>query len=138
MDKKEPTLSKPDMADLEFRPTSYRGPTRPTADNDGLVWKLSVGVGAAVLTALLIFNAYERYQDRKDAEAAMRMLNAELARQRAEEERFLREHAPVRTLQIPAAAPAYTRPLSEGERCLRGERFKRIENGWQQLPHDPC
>jgi len=138
MDKKEPTLSKPDMADLEFRPTSYRGPTRPTTNNEGLVWKLSVGVGTAVLTALLIFNAYERYQDRKDAEAAMRMLNAELARQRTEDERFLREHAPVRTLQIPATPPTYKRPLSTGERCMRGERFKRIENGWQQLPHDPC
>lgn len=139
MDRQEPTISKPDMADLEFRPTSYRGPTRPSASHDGLVWKLSAGIGIAVLAALLLFNAYERHQDRKDAEV---MLQQELKRQaieRIEDERFLKENPPVRVIRVGSPpAERYRKPLRSGERCIHGERFKRIENGWQQLPYDPC
>jgi len=139
MDRQEPTISKPDMADLEFRPTSYRGPTRPSASHDGFVWKLSVGIGVAVLAALLLFNAYERHQDRRDAEAALKALNEQTARMIAEDERFLREHPPVRTIHLgPQPVAQYRTPLRPGERCIRGERFKRLANGWQQLPQEPC
>lgn len=139
MDREEPKISKPDMADLEFRPTGYRGPTRPSVSHDGLVWKLSLGIGIAVLAALLLFNAYERHQDRKDAEV---MLQQELKRQemeRIEDERFLKENPPVRVIRV-GSPPAehHLAPLRPGERCIHGERFLRIENGWQQLPRDPC
>ncbi|MGS1079134.1 hypothetical protein [Pseudoxanthomonas beigongshangi] len=139
MDRQEPTISKPDMADLEFRPTSYRGPTRPQVTNDGIVWKLSLGIGVAVLAALLLFNAYERHQDRKDAEAALRDFEKELERQRIEDERFLKENPPVRVIRVGTPSTERQRaPLRPGERCIQGERFKRIQNGWQQLPYDPC
>lgn len=139
MEREEPHLSKPDMDNIEFRPRSYRGPStghRHDTDN-GLVWKLSLGVGIAVLCALLLFNAYERRQDRLDAEAALRVLNAELKKQEAEDVRFLRDHLPPRT--FPALAPTHLpRPLRSDERCIDGDRFRRINNGWQQLPRDPC
>ncbi len=33
--------------------------------------------------------------------------------------------------------PAH-RPLSDDERCIQGKRFRRLSNGWQEMPHDPC
>lgn len=139
MGRQEPTISKPDMADMEFRPTSYRGPTRPPATNDGIVWKLSLGIGIAVLAALLLFNAYERHQDRKDAETALRDVARELERQRIEDERFLKENPPVRVIRVGAPPTERPRmPLRSGERCIQSERFKRLNNGWQQLPSEPC
>lgn len=30
------------------------------------------------------------------------------------------------------------RALKPDERCFDGQRFRRLENGWQQLPNQPC
>lgn len=135
MERREPEFS-PDEP-IEFRPRAYRGPTRPTSHNDEYFYiKLSVGIGVAVLVALLIFNAFDRYQDRKDAEFALTQLKGELAQQRIEDERLLRQIPALRT--VPAQPPLYRRPLAPQERCINGDRFMRVSNGWQQLPRDPC
>ncbi|QDS16170.1 chloride channel protein [Xanthomonas citri] len=32
----------------------------------------------------------------------------------------------------------WKRPLRDDERCIEGNRLRKLNNGWQQLPHDPC
>ncbi|WP_126941540.1 chloride channel protein [Xanthomonas vesicatoria] len=34
--------------------------------------------------------------------------------------------------------PVQLRPLESDERCIQHKRFRRLSNGWQELPHDPC
>ena len=78
MERQEPRFDK-DMKDVEFRPRSYRGPSQPSPSHssEGYAWKIGVAVGVGVLAALLIFNAYERYQARRDVEEAVRALEQE-------------------------------------------------------------
>ena len=81
MERQEPRFDK-DMKDVEFRPRTYRGPSLSTAPhrNEGFAWKIGVAVGVGVLAALLIFNAYERHQARRDAEEALRLIQQETAK----------------------------------------------------------
>jgi hypothetical protein len=78
VERQEPRFEK-DMQDVEFRPRSYRGPSfpSPSRGNDGFAWKIGVAVGIGVLAALLIFNAYERYQARRNAEQVLQVLKQE-------------------------------------------------------------
>ncbi|GGD52488.1 hypothetical protein [Pseudoxanthomonas indica] len=135
MERREPTFE-PDEP-IEFRPRSYRGPSSPVRNRDEyLVLKVSTGTGLGFLIALLVYNAFDRYQDRKDAEFALKQLSTELARQNAEDERFLRENS----INAPTRAPArqLLRPLAPDERCIKGDRFKRIDRGWVQIAKEPC
>ncbi|WP_126941538.1 chloride channel protein [Xanthomonas vesicatoria] len=34
--------------------------------------------------------------------------------------------------------PVQLRQLESDERCIQHKRFRRLSNGWQELPHDPC
>ncbi|HFF6218576.1 TPA: hypothetical protein ACGCHS_004180 [Stenotrophomonas maltophilia] len=44
-----------------------------------------------------------------------------------------------RAIQLDRVLPTVQpRPLGNGERCMQGHRFKRIEGGWRDLPNDPC
>ena len=81
MERQEPRFDK-DMKDVEFRPRSYRGPSLSPASHrdEGFAWKIGVAVGVGVLAALLIFNAYERHQARRDAEEAVRLIQQETAK----------------------------------------------------------
>jgi hypothetical protein len=137
MEREEPHFGKPDLSDVEFRPRRYRGPSTQPPDQS-YIWKIGASVGVSVLIALLIFNAYERHQDRKDAELALKVLADDLRKSALEDEKFLREHPPVQTIRINTPTPTYRAPLKTGERCIQGRRFKRVENGWIQLPSQPC
>ncbi len=130
MKRQEPRYDK-DMKDVEFRPRSYRGPpqTHVPHGSDSFAWKIGAAVGIGVLFALLIFNAYERHQDRKDAEIALRMLSLEMAKlEREATEAMHRVAAPA------YAAPAENiRPVPPGFRCSNGILLKREANGWTQI-----
>ena len=101
MERQEPRFDK-DMKDVEFRPRTYRGPSLSTAPhrNEGFAWKIGVAVGVGVLAALLIFNAYERHQARRDAEEAVRLLQQETAKLEREMQ------AAIRTAAVPSPRPA--------------------------------
>lgn len=139
-EREEPTIGKVDPADIKFRPRSYRGPTAPRRQEqeEFQTWKIGIAVCIAVFAALLLFNMYERHQDRKDAEMALRELRAETKRMEAES---AREIAALNAQLWQQPAPRRTdrayRPLADGERCMQGRRFQRVENGWVQLK-DPC
>lgn len=134
MEREEPTFGKVDPADLEFRPRVYRGPSRSHARNhdaDGLPWKIGVAVGIAVLTALILFNLYERAQVRRDAEAIARALQLETQKMEAE----LRRSIPVyqRPSQDTHVAPTPVRPIPPGFRCMDGALLTRENGGWVQV-----
>lgn len=131
MERQEPKLGKIDPAGLDFRPRSYRGPSRPAPapSVDGAVWKLGIAVGAGVLAALLIFNAYERYQTRRDLQEAARYFEAEMAKSEKELAATLRQ------LSVPARpAPAQTvHPLPPGYRCSGTTLLTRRNGGWMNI-----
>ena len=133
MEREEPRLGKVDPADLEFRPRSYRGPSRPQAQSpsaaDRLAWKLGVAVGFGVLMALLIFNAYERYQTRRDLEEAARYIDAEIKKSEKELATALQDlSAPVRSL------PRQTvHPLPPGYHCSGVTLLTRQNGGWMNI-----
>jgi len=151
MDKQEPTMSKPDLDNVEFRPRSYRGPSRSpvAAQDDGLWLKL---IATALIVIVVIMGLIEWNARRQVAalERAMTPTPEEIAKLKAEtrameqERRFqdaqdAHELARMQQEIWGEAQRAMTpRPLSQGERCMGGKRLVRIEGGWRDLPHDPC
>lgn len=131
MKREEPKLTSTDLSDVEFRPRGYRGPTRPDpySSSDGLAWKIGVSVGIAILAALLIFNAYERNQARKDAEQAMLALNKVLADADKESAQALRSLG--RQYAQPTA-PAI-KPIPPGYRCTNGVLLYHEGTTWTQI-----
>lgn len=131
MEREEPKLGEVDPADLVFRPRSYRGPSRsapPTSAADRLAWKLGIAVGAGVLAALLLFNTYERIQARRDAEAAMRYLDAQFK----QTEKELAAIAGSHVLPARPARPAI-HPLPPGYRCSGSTLLTRQNGGWMNI-----
>lgn len=129
MERQEPRLDK-DMQGVEFRPRSYRGPSLPSPvrSNDGFAWKIGVAVGIGVLAALLIFNAYERYQARRDAEQVLQALKQETAKLEREMQ------AAVRTVAVPPPRPVTViHPVPPGYRCAGGTLLYRDGNSWTQI-----
>lgn len=129
MERQEPRFDK-DMKDVEFRPRSYRGPSLPSAShrNEGFAWKIGVAVGVGVLAALLIFNAYERHQARRDVEEALRLIQQETAKLEREMQATIRTGA----APPPRLAPVI-HPIPPGYRCAGGTLLYRDGNGWTQI-----
>ena len=132
MDREEPRWDKSDLSEVEIGPRAYRGPSHPSsvASDEYLPWKIGVAVGVAVLIALLLFNMYERHQDRKDAEQALRFLERQAADWDKELNRSLRAiSAPVST---PARVTAI-KPIPPGFRCSNGVLLLREGTKWTQI-----
>ena len=129
MERQEARFDK-ELKDVEFRPRSYRGPSRPPSfrGGEGFAWKIGVAVGGGVLAALLIFNAYERHQARRDVEEAMRLLEQENAKLEREIQ------AAVRSVAVPPPRPVpVIHPVPPGYRCAGGTLLYRDGNSWTQI-----
>lgn len=136
MEREEPKMGEVEPEDLVFRPRHHNArPQRavpPASSADGLVWKLGLAVGLGVLAALLIFNAYERMQARRDAEAAIRYLEQGLKQM----EKDVGAQAAALVRQVPSAAPRASHsvhPLPPGYRCSGGTLLKRQDGGWMDI-----
>jgi hypothetical protein len=146
MERKEPHFGTPDLSDIEFQPRDSRRHAPPTTNaNTGLsVWKLALGIflglsafgiGTLVFLGMAAQAAMEEQERREKlaAEEFKKALNnpdpfgwhAAGAKQRAED-------------AAQAARIRAAKQLKPGERCIHGRRFKRVENGWVQLPSQPC
>lgn len=130
MERQEPTLGS-DVSEVEFRrDAEYRPPRRPPPrSNDSLPWKIGVAVGAGVLVALLLFNAYERYQARRDAEGVARVFNEEMKKL----ERQLAASMPATPAPRPARRARTIHPLPPGYRCSGGALLHRSGSTWTQI-----
>ena len=137
-ERREPTIGNP--ADLEFRPQTYRGPSTPRPAEPptvSLEWKIAIGIFlglsmfalATCASMALIGSAAVHEQEKAEAAAIQ------------EFQRAVSDPDPLgwhRRAQVRAEQNDDRKPLNTGERCIKGERFRRIENGWVQVPHDPC
>jgi len=79
--------------------------------------------------ALLLFNAYERRQARRDAEEALRVVSAEMRRLERELGVPAVDTRPVR--HAPPARIVY--PVPPGYRCSGGALLHRAGNSWTQV-----
>jgi len=91
-------------------------------DNDGLWWQIALGIFVGqLMTAAL-------------AGVVMLIIGSWAAREITVQ---LPRTVP-RTVHPARSLPPSNRPLGADERCIAHERFRRLANGWQELPNDPC
>ncbi|TWQ32171.1 chloride channel protein [Xanthomonas vasicola] len=99
---------------------------RPQKNHDGLWWEIALGIfvgqlmTAALAGVVALCLGY----------FTMRCVRAALP---AVEPQPL--YTP-RSQRMPA--PLKLRELESNERCIQHKRFRRLSNGWQELPNDPC
>ncbi len=112
---------------------------RPPEPNRDLWWQIALGVFIALMAHSIVVGAYSNYVLKRE----LRALQAQTSQQQKSITRQA-EAAAAAALhpQYPAATSAQSRararPLADGERCIQGRRFRRVENGWVQLPREPC
>lgn len=104
------------------------------ADSSDLWWQIALGGFIALLAHSIVIGLYSRYETRQ----AMAQLERESKLATQQMRRALTQNAPAPKQAQDVRDSAPPRPLDDGERCLQGRRFKRVSNGWVQLPHDPC
>lgn len=136
MDRQEPKLG--DLTNIEFRPKSYRGPSRPPQrqGGNGIIWKIALGVfaglclfGLVTCSGLIVIGSAVQQEQARQAEEAMKEFNKAISNpdpygwRKAQLERQRQE--------------ARERALQPGERCISGKRFRRVDNGWVQV-QKPC
>lgn len=110
---------------MEYR---YRAPE----PDHSIWWQIALGVFLALLAHSIVTGLYARYQFNK----TMQQTGAESRKADRQLKREL-QASPASTYTQPRyVEPAA--PLRDGERCMQGRRFKRVENGWVQLPQEPC
>lgn len=138
MEREEPRMGRPDLSTIEFRE-----PVRINAEpveSRSLWWQVALGVFIALMAHSMIVGAYRRHEARQAAEqlsADMKKLDAQWQREAASAAQAI-QHAAT-NYSYPAAPPrARPTPLLNGQRCMQGRRFQRVENGWVHLPRDPC
>ncbi|WP_238151450.1 hypothetical protein [Xanthomonas campestris] len=146
MERQEPTLGKDAGLDgVEFRPRSYRGPTRSVPESSDFWIKAGICLAVLVVVAvgLIEWNAHRQAAAmtaelmRPMTPSEQRQLNRQLAQMDAD---AAQEIAAMRRQlwQDQPVAPRYEPgPLKPGQRCMQGRRLQRIQNGWTQL-REPC
>lgn len=112
---------------------------RPPEPNRDLWWQIALGVFIALMAHSIVVGAYASYVLKRE----LRALEAQTSQhQKANARRAEAAAAAALHPQYPAAANvqsrSYARPIADGERCIQGRRFQRVENGWVHLPRDPC
>lgn len=99
---------------------------RPQNNHDGLWWEIALGifVGQLMTAALAgVVALCLGYFTMHSVSAALPVAPQPLYRPRT-------QPAELPTLQL--------RALESNERCIQHKRFRRLSNGWQELPNDPC
>lgn len=115
---------------MEYR---YREPE----PNYSIWWQVALGVFIAMLAHSVVTGLYAKHEMNK----ALKQLAAKTTRAEEQAQRQLdaitaAQRNPVYQYQAPRMQDVA--PLRDGERCIQGRRFKRVENGWLQIPKDPC
>lgn len=136
MEREEPRMGRPDLSNIEFRE-----PIRINAvpgESRSLWWQIALGVFLALMAHSIIVGAYRRHEMRQATEqlnADMKKLDAQWQREAANAAQAVQTTAASYSTVPPRVRPA---PLLDGQRCMQGRRFQRVENGWIHLPGQPC
>ncbi|QWN29091.1 chloride channel protein [Xanthomonas phaseoli pv. phaseoli] len=100
---------------------------RPQNNHDGLWWEIALGIFvgqlmtaafAGIVALCLGYFTLRSVSAGLPAPIPQRLKTPRY--QRAEQER------------------QQLRELASDERCIQHKRFRRLSNGWQELPNDPC
>ncbi len=125
----EPTFDPAQAADLSFR--SRRGGSSPVARTndaiDSLWWQIALGGFLALTAHSIVTGLYQRWE----VHQAMQQLYEEARKLSSEAGRRVQPASPTSFYQQQAPEP-----LRDGERCINGRRFARVENGWLQINED--
>lgn len=143
----EPTFTAPDLQEVRFRSHQRRAIPRQEPTSPWLY--MAVAAAALIVIAMGLIEWNARRQAAAMTRELMRPMTAqEEAEFKAKIDRDMRKleaenaadvAAVRRTIQLDRVLPTVQqRPLGDGERCMQGHRFKRIEGGWRDLPNDPC
>lgn len=103
-------------------------------------WKWFAVIVAGVLVGGLLLYQVIAWNERRGMEQAIEELERESDRLEAEyrSRAVIQPAAQPRRTSIAADGRHRPAALREGERCINGQRFRRLENGWEEIPHSPC
>lgn len=125
----EPNIDPARIADLQFRTRPSSSTTAGRGPTEGLWWQIALGVFMGLLAHSVVTGLYARYEMAK----VVRQLNAETERAAKQLQQAFPSAAPV----VSSSENYEPAPLREGERCINGRRFARVDNGWRQV-NEPC
>ncbi|WP_312368749.1 hypothetical protein [Stenotrophomonas sp.] len=134
MERKEPTFSKPNMDEVQFRQPLRHREREPS---NGLVWKIAIGVFVGMSICLIATCSLLGI-------GAAAVADQQEQAQKAAVEQFIRDANNPDPFGYEARAreelrlEMERRALKPGQRCMQGKRLERIEGGWRDLPNDPC
>lgn len=98
------------------------------ANSTGLVWKVALGVfvgGSALLLATCGVLGIAGHAAMKEQKRAIEQLTRQIGQSMSLDEVRQQREAASQT-EAPKALPA-------GHRCINGQTFRRVENGWVQV-----
>lgn len=124
----EPTFDPAEAGKLNFRGRRAAPAVRHGDAIDNLWWQIALGGFLALMAHSVVTSLYARWETHR----AIQQLNAEMASATKQLRRQVQH--------IESAAPVVDygpEPLRDGERCINGRRFERVENGWRQV-NLPC
>lgn len=106
---------------------------QPTRDpHDGLWWQIALGIFVGqLMTAIVAGIGFFLL-----AGAATYETEQQTKRLTQQMQRIVAPTTP--TYSTPTRQVRTTRPLEPDERCIRNKRYKRLPNGWADMPYDPC
>jgi len=128
MEREDPRLTAPDASGFKFRHREVRNSPTPRAGS-ALWLQIALGVFVGMLGHSLLTGMYVRWE----SEQALKALNKQMATETA---RLNRAAAAIIAPPLPPRATVA--PLRDDERCIKGDRFRRVDNGWVHLPRNPC
>lgn len=131
--REEPRIEEPDLSGVQFR--DRKAAIRTEREWAFPLWgQIALGVFLAMLLHSIITGMYARHEAAKVLDS----LNRELTQANAQLDAETEQEARRIQRTIAPLVPTPPAPLRDGERCIQGRRFKRLDNGWQQVPLDPC
>lgn len=138
MEREEPKMGAPDLSSVDFNRGASRIVPAPRRAHD-LWWQVALGVFIAMMCHSMVIGIYQRWEMRQALKEMNRQMAAETDKleQRAAAIHRAASH-PKDTRPWPTSSRVPPAPLRDGERCIRGERFQRLDNGWKHLPHQRC
>lgn len=138
MEREEPRIGAPDLSEIDFRRGEHRV-TPATRPKNDLWWQIALGVFIGLMAHSAVVGLYLRWEMAQTMKQFTATLDAETKKMERQAEAAARAAMhPKDNRPWPTSMRVPPPPLRDGERCIKGERFKRLENGWQHLPRQPC
>jgi hypothetical protein len=103
-------------------------------------WKWFAVIVAGVLVGGFLLYQVIAWNEARGVQQAIEEMERDSARMEAEARALIVEQPQRMPRRTSIAADGRDRPapLASEERCISGQRFRRVENGWEQIPNSRC